>query len=87
MAAEFHRIGLFVPTSQVCSECGSRDGPKPLSVRTLAVRCLRYGPRPDINAARNILAAGRAERLNACGGDVRPGLALAHPGSWPIGAA
>jgi putative transposase len=33
----------------------------------------------DINAARNILAAGRAERLNACGGDVRPSLAVAVP--------
>jgi len=32
------------------------------------------------NAARNILAAGRAERLNACGGDVRPGHALAVVG-------
>ncbi len=27
----------------------------------------------DVNAAINILAAGRAERRNACGGDVRPG--------------
>ena len=29
----FHRIGRFVPTSQVCSECGVKDGPKPLGVR------------------------------------------------------
>jgi putative transposase len=27
----------------------------------------------DVNAARNVLAAGRADRLNARGGDVRPG--------------
>ncbi|WP_432873141.1 zinc ribbon domain-containing protein [Microbispora rosea] len=26
----------------------------------------------DVNAAINILAAGRADRLNACGGTVRP---------------
>nr|WP_309230806.1 zinc ribbon domain-containing protein [Nocardia sp. SYP-A9097] len=26
----------------------------------------------DLNAAKNILAAGRAERLNACGDQVRP---------------
>ncbi|MBQ0894626.1 transposase, partial [Micromonospora sp. U56] len=26
----------------------------------------------DVNAARNILAAGRAESLNACGAQVRP---------------
>ena len=77
---EFHRIGRFVPTSQVCSECGSRDGPKPLSVRIW--RCGACGTvhDRDINAARNILAAGRAERLNACGGDVRPGHALAVSG-------
>jgi transposase len=31
----------------------------------------------DVNAARNILAAGRADRLNACGGNVRPGQDLA----------
>ncbi|HEX9527296.1 MAG TPA: zinc ribbon domain-containing protein, partial [Streptosporangiaceae bacterium] len=34
----------------------------------------------DINAARNIVTAGRAGTLNACGGTVRPGLALARPG-------
>ena len=27
---EFHRIGRFEPTSQVCSACGAKDGPKPL---------------------------------------------------------
>jgi hypothetical protein len=30
----------------------------------------------DLNAARNILAAGRADRLNALGGPVRPGVAI-----------
>ncbi|MBO0769997.1 MAG: transposase [Actinobacteria bacterium] len=68
----FHRIGRFVPTSQVCSECGTKDGPKPLSVRSWT--CVRCGTKHDrdVNAARNILAAGRAERLNACGRDIRP---------------
>ncbi|MFI6597015.1 helix-turn-helix domain-containing protein [Nonomuraea sp. NPDC050536] len=33
----------------------------------------------DVNAAINILAAGRAESLNACGGTVRPSLAVARP--------
>ena len=73
----FHRIGRFVPTSQTCSACGTKDGPKPLSVRTW--RCATCGAvhNRDVNAARNILAAGRAERLNACGGDVRPPPAVA----------
>jgi transposase len=31
----------------------------------------------DLNAARNILAAGRADRLNACGESVRPPHAVA----------
>jgi len=34
----------------------------------------------DLNAAQNILAAGRAERLNACGAGVRPPLAVAAGG-------
>lgn len=73
----FHRIGRFVPTSQTCSGCGVKDGPKPLSVRSW--RCAACGAvhDRDVNAARNILAAGRAGRLNACGGDVRPGLSPA----------
>jgi putative transposase len=29
----FARIGRFEPTSQVCSACEVKDGPKPLSVR------------------------------------------------------
>jgi putative transposase len=69
----FVRIGRFVPTSQTCSACGVKDGPKPLSVRVWT--CAGCGTRHDrdVNAAINILAAGRADRLNACGGDVRPG--------------
>src|SRR5262249_6489541 len=30
----FHRIGRFTPTTQTCSACGVRDGPKPLHLRT-----------------------------------------------------
>jgi putative transposase len=76
----FHRVGRFTPTSQTCSACGANDGPKPLHVRTW--RCGACGAvhDRDVNAARNVLAAGRAERLNACGGTVRPGPALARPG-------
>jgi putative transposase len=76
---EFHRVGRFVPTSQTCSECGAKDGPKPLSVRTWTCTACNAVHDRDVNAARNILAAGRAERLNACGGDVRPPLVVAAP--------
>ncbi len=75
----FHQIGRFVPTSQICSECGTKDGPKPLSVRTWTCAACGAVHDRDINAARNILAAGRADRLNACGGTVRPPPAVAGP--------
>ncbi|MGW4633122.1 RNA-guided endonuclease InsQ/TnpB family protein [Nocardia sp. NPDC004415] len=60
------KVDRFFPSSQICSDCGRVDGPKPLSVRTWACPCGVVHDR-DLNAAKNILAAGRAERLNACG--------------------
>ncbi|MFG2332692.1 RNA-guided endonuclease InsQ/TnpB family protein [Streptomyces sp. NPDC048604] len=61
----FGKIGRFEPTSQVCSACGVKDGPKPLSVREWACQECGTVHDRDVNAARNILAAGRADRLNA----------------------
>jgi putative transposase len=75
---EFRRIGRFEPTSQVCSACGAKDGPKPLSVREWTCKECGTVHDRDLNAARNILAAGRADKQNACGGQVRP-LATAAP--------
>jgi putative transposase len=75
----FYRIGRFKPTSQVCSACGVKDGPKPLSVRTWACAACGTIHDRDVNAARNILAAGRADRLNACGGGVSPPSLVAVP--------
>jgi transposase len=75
----FYRVGQFVPTSQICSACGTKDGPKPLSVQAWTCAVCGAVHDRDVNAARNILAAGRAERLNACGGDVRPSPAVAVP--------
>ncbi|MFG2775030.1 RNA-guided endonuclease InsQ/TnpB family protein [Streptomyces sp. NPDC048350] len=59
------RIGRFEPTSQVCSACGIKDGPKPLHVREWICQGCGAVHDRDVNAARNILAAGRADRLNA----------------------
>ncbi|BAD56362.1 RNA-guided endonuclease InsQ/TnpB family protein [Nocardia farcinica] len=61
-----HKIDRWFPSSQTCHVCGRVDGPKPLSVRTWSCPCGAVHDR-DLNAAKNILAAGRAERLNACG--------------------
>jgi putative transposase len=74
---DFRKIGRFEPTSQVCSACGIKDGPKPLHVREW--QCMACGTvhDRDVNAARNILALGRRERLNARGGQVRPAATLA----------
>jgi putative transposase len=76
----FARIGRFEPTSQVCSACGVKDGPKPLHVREWTCPACGAVHDRDVNAARNILAAGRADRLNACGGQVRPASVLAPAG-------
>ena len=77
---EFRKIGRFEPTSQVCSTCGVKDGPKPLAVRVwTCVACGTVHDR-DVNAARNVLALGRRESLNARGGQVRPAPVLAPAG-------
>jgi len=73
----FYQIDRFEPTSQVCSVCGVKDGPKPVHIRTW--KCQRCGTwlDRDVNAAVNVAkAAGLA--VTACGAQVRPGLTLAQ---------
>jgi len=76
----FVKIGRFEPTSQVCSACGVKDGLKPLRVRQWTCAACGTVHDRDVNAARNILALGRRERLNACGTGVRPPLTVAAGG-------
>lgn len=67
---DFVQIDRFTPTSQICSHCGHRDGPKPLDIREwTCTQCGTVHDR-DINAARNIKAAGHA--VTAGGAQVRP---------------
>ncbi|NLU82187.1 RNA-guided endonuclease TnpB family protein [Rhodococcus sp. HNM0569] len=68
----FVKIDRWLPSSQTCSACGVVDGPKPLSIREWTCAACGAVHDRDLNAAKNILAAGRAERLNACGGTVSP---------------
>ncbi len=65
-------VDRFAPTTQLCSVCGGRHGPTEQRIREW--RCVGCGSRQDrdTNAAKNILALGRRERLNARGADVRP---------------
>lgn len=72
----FRKIGRFVPSSQMCSACGRIDRKKPLDVRAWECTCGAVHDR-DVNAARNILAAGQADRLNASGARVRPAVQAA----------
>jgi putative transposase len=73
----FYRIDRFEPTSQVCSACGARDGPKPLHIRTWQCRKCGAWLDRDVNAAVNVArAAGLA--VAACGAQVRPGFAPAQ---------
>lgn len=66
----FGKVDRFFPSSQLCSECGVQDGPKPLSIREWTCKACGTVHDRDLNAAKNILAAGRAESRNACGGAV-----------------
>ena len=64
-------VDRWLPSSKLCSVCGALAAAMPLHVRTWTCSCGATHDR-DVNAARVILAAGRAERQNACGGTVRP---------------
>ncbi|MCX4496374.1 RNA-guided endonuclease TnpB family protein [Streptomyces sp. NBC_01340] len=71
------RIGRFEPTSQTCSACGVKDGPKPLNVREWTCTACGTLHDRDHNAAKNVkTAAGLA--VTACGAQVRPGLVPAQ---------
>ena len=75
----FGKADRWAPTSQVCSACGVKDGPKPLSVRQWTCGGCGTVHDRDVNAARNIAtAAGLA--ASACGAQVRPRPVLAQRG-------
>jgi putative transposase len=65
------KVDRCFPSSKTCSACGAVQGQMPLQVRTWTCGCGATHDR-DFNAACNILAAGRAERRNACGAPVSP---------------
>ena len=62
-------IDRWFPSSKLCSACGCLQDKMPLNVREWTCPCGAVHDR-DVNAAKNILAAGLA--VTACGADVRP---------------
>jgi putative transposase len=71
-------IGRWYPSSKTCSSCGHLLAELALSTRTW--QCPSCGTRHDrdVNAAKNILAAGLA--VSACGAGIRPqGTSLRQP--------
>jgi putative transposase len=67
-----HKVSRWLPSSKTCSMCGHVMEHMPLRIREWTCPECQAGHDRDHNAARNILAAGQAERLNACGAQVRP---------------
>ncbi|GAA0515771.1 putative transposase [Saccharopolyspora erythraea NRRL 2338] len=73
------RIGRFEPTTRTCSNCGAKDVPKPLHVRTWQCQECGVWLDRDINAAVNVAkAAGLA--VTACEAHVRPEIVRAERG-------
>ncbi len=80
----FGRVDRWFPSTRMCSVCGAVGEKLSLNVREWTCRCGATHDR-DVNAARNIRAAGRAD-LNDRGARVRPeaipaprGEAVIHP--------
>jgi len=69
----FARVDRFFPSTRMCSNCGRINDKMALNVRAWDCPCGSHHDR-DVNAAKNVLAAGQADNPNARGAQVRPGL-------------
>ncbi|MCX2184951.1 transposase [Streptomyces sp. SKN60] len=63
-------VDRFFPSSKLCSHCGTLAMKMPLNVRTWTCESCGTAHDRDVNAARNLLAAGLA--VTVCGAGVRP---------------
>ncbi|MCX2185069.1 transposase [Streptomyces sp. SKN60] len=63
-------VDRFFPSSKLCSHCGTLAKRMPLNVRTWTCESCGTAHDRDVNAARNLLAAGLA--VTVCGAGVRP---------------
>jgi len=67
-----HIVSLWLPSSKTGFGCGVGKTVMPLHVRVFDCDVCGVVLDRDVEAARNIFAVGRAERLNACGAGVGP---------------
>ncbi|MEU7997065.1 transposase [Micromonospora sp. NPDC049060] len=81
----FGRVDRWFPSTRMCSDCGRIGEKMALNVREWDCPCGAVHDR-DVNAAKNILAGGQADRLNDRGAQVRPAFvpatrreAVTHP--------
>jgi putative transposase len=79
----FGRVDRFLPSTRMCSDCGRVNEKMDLSIRSWVCPCGAVHDR-DVNAAINVLAAGRAESINDRGAQVRPAPVLAPRGEAVI---
>jgi putative transposase len=63
-------VDRWFPSSRLCSTCGALQEKMPLHIRTWTCDSCGTTHDRDVNAAKNLLAAGRA--VSACGAGVRP---------------
>ncbi|MGW0713068.1 RNA-guided endonuclease InsQ/TnpB family protein [Streptomyces sp. NPDC002643] len=63
-------VDRFFPSSKLCSHCGTLQPEMPLGVRTWTCGSCSASHDRDVNAAKNLLAAGLA--VTVCGAGVRP---------------
>ncbi|GHO61673.1 transposase [Ktedonobacter sp. SOSP1-52] len=75
------KIDKWYPSSKRCFECGHVLDSLPLDVRQWTCPACGVHHDRDINAAKNIVAAGLA--VLACGESVRPGRVLSRSGKTP----
>ncbi len=75
----FVKIDRFYPSSKRCSSCGYIVDTLPLSVRVWTCPKCETVHERDLNAAKNICAAGQA--VLACGSGVRPKRTAVRPGN------
>ncbi|GAB3995657.1 RNA-guided endonuclease TnpB family protein [Glycomyces albus] len=63
-------VDRFLPSTKTCSACGTMKTTMPLAQRVFECAACGHTEDRDVNAAKNILAAGLA--VTACGAGVRP---------------